>query len=145
MKKVFLSIIFGLLFISMNAQEWKTDLTEAQKIAKEENKEILLVFQGSDWCAPCIKLDRKIWSTDEFKSYAKDHYVLLKADFPRRSGNELSPEQQAKNDKLAETYNENGYFPLVVMLNPEGKVLGKLGYENVKPKEYIELLDSLKG
>jgi len=52
------------------AQEWHTDFVKAKEIATKENKTIVLVFQGSDWCAPCIKLDREIWSSEVFKSYA---------------------------------------------------------------------------
>lgn len=145
MKKLVLTLIFAFALSNLQAQTWQTDLTKAEKIAKEEHKKILLVFQGSDWCAPCIKLDREVWSTEEFKDYAKDNFVLLKADFPKRSKNALSPEQQKKNNKLAETFNQNGYFPFVVLLNDEGKVLGETGYKNMTPKEYIKLLNSFKG
>ncbi|MGA8854457.1 MAG: thioredoxin family protein [Christiangramia sp.] len=145
MKKLFLTLIFGFALFNLQAQTWQTDLTKAEKLAKDENKEILLVFQGSDWCAPCIKLDREVWSTDEFKNYAEDHFVLLKADFPKRSKNALSPEQQEKNNQLAETYNQNGYFPFVVLLNEEGKVLGETGYKSMSPQQYIKLLNSFKG
>ena len=62
----------GILF----AQDWQTDLTKAKEISKAGNKPIILVFQGSDWCAPCIKLDRKIWSSEEFQNYAADHFVI---------------------------------------------------------------------
>jgi thioredoxin-related protein len=89
-----------------------------------------------------MKLENEIWSTEEFKSYASTHYVMLKADFPKRSKNALSPEQQEKNNKLADTYNKNGYFPFVVLLDKSGKVLGTLGYKNVSPKEYLELIES---
>ena len=145
MKKLLLSLALGLFFLAGNAQEWKTDFKEAKQIAEKENKEILLVFQGSDWCAPCIKLDRQVWSTKEFQQYAKEHFVLLKADFPRKSGNALPEDQQLKNNKLAEIYNQNGYFPFVVKLDENGKVLGEVGYKNVNPSEYIAILNSFKG
>lgn len=143
-KKLLFSLTFLFTAFIMNAQEWQTDLKTAEDLAQKENKEIILVFQGSDWCAPCIKLDREVWSTDSFKDYAEDHYVLLQADFPRKQKNQLSPEQQEKNKKLAETYNQQGFFPLVVVLNENGKVLGKTGYKKATPDEYIKLLNSFK-
>lgn len=143
-KKLLFSLSFLFTAFIMNAQQWQTDLKTAEDIAQKEHKEIVLVFQGSDWCAPCIKLDREIWSTDTFKDYAEDHYVLLQADFPRKQKNQLSPEQQEKNKKLAETYNQQGFFPLVVVLNENGKVLGKTGYKKATPEEYIKLLNSFK-
>jgi thiol-disulfide isomerase/thioredoxin len=42
------------------AQNWQTDFEEAKRIASEQNKNIIIVFSGSDWCAPCIKLDKNI-------------------------------------------------------------------------------------
>lgn len=129
---------------TLSAQEWQTDLEVAISLAQKENKEIILVFQGSDWCAPCIKLDREIWSSDEFKDFSKEHYILVKADFPRRKKNQLESKQQEINNKLAEKYNPNGYFPLVVVMDKGGHVLGKTGYKKVTPKEYIEILNSFK-
>jgi len=93
MKKIIVALL--VMVVSVNttiAQEWQTDFTIAKEIAAKEGKPIILVFQGSDWCAPCIKLDREIWSTDTFKEYAKENYVMLKADFPRRKKNTLSIE-----------------------------------------------------
>ena len=139
---------FLILFIgsaTIWAQEWQTDFNYAKEMAKAGNKPIILVFQGSDWCAPCIKLDQQIWSSEEFKNYSSDHFVMVLADFPRKKQNMLTAEQQEKNEKLAETYNKNGYFPLVVVLDKAGKVLGQTGYKKITVKEYISLLESFSG
>ena len=143
MKKIVLLFAAILFSITLSAQEWQTDFETAKELSSDENRPIILVFQGSDWCAPCIKLDREIWSTDEFKAYAKDHFVMLQADFPRKKKNALPDEQQQKNNQLAEKYNKQGYFPFVVVLDKEGKVLGEAGYEKTSPDAYIEKLESL--
>ena len=139
-------IVYLLLFISTSVfgQNWVTDLTEAKKIATEKNQKIILVFQGSDWCAPCIKLDREVWSTETFKAYAQDHFVMLQADFPRKKKNALPQNQAAANAQLAETYNRNGIFPFVVVLDTNGTVLGRTSYKKMAAQEYIEHLESLK-
>ena len=143
MKKVIAIIILLVTSIStIHAQEWQTDFKLAKEIASKEKKPIILVFQGSDWCAPCIKLDHQIWSTTVFKKYAKDHYVMLQADFPKRKKNALSDSQTAANAKLAETYNKNGVFPFVVVLNANGKVLGETGYKKITPENYIAELNT---
>jgi len=126
-------------------QDWTTDLNEAKKIAQEHNRTIVLVFQGSDWCAPCIKLDREVWSQESFRTYAKDHYVMLQADFPRKKKNALPEAQQQANNALAERYNRNGIFPLVVVLDAEGNPLGTTSYKKLSPTAYIDLLNSFKG
>ncbi len=128
----------------MHAQKWLTDFSEAKKIALEKNRNIILVFAGSDWCAPCIKLEKKIWDSDIFKNYANDHFVLLKADFPRKKKNQLSKKLQESNNKLAERYNRNGHFPLIIVINSEGKPLGTTGYKKLTPQGYIDLLTSFE-
>lgn len=142
MKKTILTTLL-IAFVSLTqAQTWLTDINQAKEIASEQHKKIVVVFQGSDWCTPCIKLNKEIWESNDFKAYAKEHFVMVKADFPRRKKNRLTKEQQAKNNKLAEKYNRNGIFPLVVVLDASGKVLKKMSYEAVSPKEYIKKMEA---
>lgn len=131
-----------LLSFSVKAQDWNTDFNTAKQIATKNNKPIILVFQGSDWCAPCIKLDHEVWSTQTFKKYAKEHFVMLQADFPRKKKNALSKEQAKANGYLFETYNKNGIFPFVVVLDNTGKVLGETSYKKTTPENYIKELIS---
>ena len=137
-----ISILLLFSTLAINAQEWQTDLSKCKEIAKEKKQKIILVFSGSDWCTPCIKLEKEIWNSKEFKSYAKDNFVLLKADFPRKKKNKLPKEQQEKNNQLAEKYNKNGFFPFVVVLDSDENILGTTGYKKVSPKEYIDILTS---
>ena len=142
MKKIILFILLFSATISFS-QNWTTSLEVAKTEAISSNKNILLVFSGSDWCAPCIKLDRTIFQSDIFKAEAEKKWVLLKADFPKKKGNTLSAEQTESNKKLAEKYNKEGNFPLVVLLDATGKVLGITGYKNVSPTEYVQLLNAM--
>jgi len=139
-----LYIAFVMLILShlSYGQNWLFDIEQANQQAQKESKPIVLVFQGSDWCAPCMKLDQDIWSSSVFKEYASTHYVMLKADFPKRSKNKLSQEQQEKNNLLAEKYNTQGFFPLVVILDNNLNVLGSFGYQKMEPQAYIDLINS---
>ena len=131
-----------LLIQNLTAQEWQTNFEKAKNLAQKKDNHIVLVFQGSDWCAPCIKLDREVWSTPEFQDLAKDHFVMLKADFPRKQKNRL-PEAQAEHNKmLASKYNPNGYFPFVVVLDASGKMLGETAYQKTTPKAYFNKLNA---
>ncbi len=142
MKKIILLSLLLLTLYNATSQNWTTDLEDAKLIASQNKKKIVLVFQGSDWCAPCIKLDRDIWSTEEFRAYANDNYVMVKADFPRKKKNALSEVQQEKNNKLAELYNKKGHFPFVVILDSTGKILGETGYLKTSPNNYITHINS---
>lgn len=140
------NVILLLLFVTTfgHSQNWKTSLDEAKIQANDENKKILLIFSGSDWCAPCMKLEKNVWKSDVFKKTAEEKYVLIKADFPKKKANQLPNELILNNNKLAERYNKDGNFPLVVMLDKTGKVLGMTGFKNVSAEEYVKLLISLE-
>ncbi|NNM17124.1 MAG: thioredoxin family protein [Croceitalea sp.] len=125
------------------SQQWENNFDTAMTKAKTNNKKLLLVFAGSDWCAPCIRLEREIWQSEEFKAFAADHYVLYKADFPRKKQNQLPPKVALANIKLAERFNPQGYFPLVVMLDGNQIILGKTSYKKMPPNEYIGFLNTM--
>ena len=143
MTKTFFILFFVISFTSFS-QNWITNFEAAKVLSAKQNQNIVLVFQGSDWCAPCIKLDKEIFSTPEFQNLAKDHFVMLQADFPRRKANKLSKALTEQNSKLAAKYNNNGYFPLVVVLDKNGTVLGKMGYEKSKPESYFNKLKAFE-
>ena len=141
MRRALLFLIFILSITSLQSQNWITDFTTAKQEAVKNNRPIILVFQGSDWCAPCIKLDHEIWSTEVFKNYSKEHYIMLQADFPRKNKNALSLKQTAANKELAETYNKQGFFPFEVDLDREGNILVQTRYKKTTPENYIKELN----
>ena len=144
MKKIALGII---VFISSFcfSQEWQTDFEAAKKQATDANKTIIVVFSGSDWCAPCIKLDKNIWQSDAFKTEAANNWVLVKADFPRKKG-KLSADIITRNKELAGIYNKQGVFPKMVLLNANGKILKTWeGFDNATVNTMIQEINQSTG
>ncbi|MBN8718005.1 MAG: thioredoxin family protein [Sediminibacterium magnilacihabitans] len=119
MKALFLSIVL----VSFTHTQWLTNLAEAKKEAAKSHKSILLNFSGSDWCIPCMKLKKQVFEDTAFVNYADTALVLVNADFPRHQKHSLSKEQEKANEKMAEQYNPNGYFPFTLLLDANGKVL----------------------
>ena len=120
--------LLGVLILAQLVYASTWDDTKAQ--AKQENKLILLKFSGSDWCGPCIQLQKVIFDDPVFEQFAHEKLVLFKADFPRLKKNQLPKEQQAINDQLAETYNPEGEFPCMVLIDAQGNTLRKWhGYD----------------
>ena len=142
MKKI---IVLSLLFVATfgYSQNWKTNLEEAKNEAANENKNILIVFSGSDWCAPCMKLEKIVWKSEAFKTEAEKKWVLVRADFPKKKGNQLSKDLTESNNLLAEKYNKGGSFPLVVLADKKGKVIGMTGFKNVSAEEYMKIINAL--
>lgn len=142
MKKI---IVLSLLLVTTfgYSQNWKTNLEEAKNQAANENKNILIVFAGSDWCAPCMKLEKIVWKSESFKTEAEKKWVLVRADFPKKKGNQLSKDLTESNNLLAEKYNKGGSFPLVVLADKKGKVIGMTGFKNVSAEEYMKIINAL--
>jgi thioredoxin-related protein len=120
--------------------KWETDLEVAKKRAKDENKEILADFTGSDWCGWCIKLKKEVFDQPEFKEYAKKHLVMLELDFPNQK--KLPAKEVKQNAKLAEEFKVQGY-PTILLMDAEGKEIARTGYQKGGPANYVEHLQGL--
>lgn len=112
----------------MNGQETFLSIEDAKSEARKEDKKILLIFSGSDWCKPCIQLKKEILDTPEFETLS-DEMVSLHLDFPYKRKNRLSKAHTKHNEKLAEQYNTSGQFPHMVLITPKGDVLKEFSYE----------------
>ena len=139
------AILFFLMMCSAGfSQTWLEDFEAAKRMAAEQQKDILLVFTGSDWCANCKDLEDKVWYSESFTAEANKRWVLLKANFPKKSG---MPEPVNVNETkmvLTERYNRNGFFPYVVIIDKTGKVKGRTGYEDFETaEEYVSMLKNL--
>jgi thioredoxin-related protein len=137
MKHLKLSLLALLLFpfsALAGGDAWLTDLEEAKKVAKKENKAILIDFTGSDWCHWCIILKKEVFSKEEFLEAAKKDFVLVELDFPRKS--EQSPERQKTNKALAKKYEIKGY-PTVLLTDATGKVFARTGYQEGGVEPYL--------
>lgn len=141
MKKTLIATVAALAVFTATAGEWLTDLPKAQAQAKKENKLVLLDFTGSDWCGWCIKLNKEVFNTPDFKAYAAKSLVLVEVDFPQKK--EQSAEQKKANRALQEKYGIEGY-PTLIVLDGDGKQVGKLGYMKGGPKPFIAELQKLK-
>ena len=154
MKKYFLLLILSLsLGISADnlpAQDdswlsppdpsWYLHYDKAVEAARKSNKLIYVFRTGSDWCGWCVKLDREVFSTPEFKDWAADNVIMVIADFP--AVKKLSPELVAQNEKLKNTYGIEG-FPTVLLLDSDGNVIAQTGYQHGGAANYIAHLKSL--
>lgn len=117
--------------------EWTTNYAAALEEAKTSNRHTFLFFTGSDWCGWCKRLVREILATPEFTRYAKDNLVLVKLDYPRKKP---QPAQlKAQNAELAQRYKIGGY-PKIVVLDSDGKEVGRLGYDPDGPKAFLKKL-----
>lgn len=147
--KTFIQVFALSLLLSTSAYsedsnvEWVTNIEEAKTASEDTGKPILMCFSGSDWCKPCIILKSTVLESETFASYAEGELIMLKVDFPRLKKNHLSEEQLKHNEALAEKYNKEGSFPLMVIINQNEEIVTKLKYWNKSPDELITYIKNL--
>ena len=115
--------------------KWHTDFETGAALAKKEKKQIFVEFTGSDWCRPCLVLEKQIFHSPEFEAYAKEHFVLVQLDFPFRK--KQTEEVKKKNRAVADRFKVVNY-PTVVIVAPDGKVLfHEFGDPKLTPAKYV--------
>jgi thioredoxin-related protein len=117
------SIFFGLIALLFSFTNWQPDFETAQKLALEKDQLILLNFSGSDWCGPCIRMKKEIFSNEDFSRMADTTLIMVNADFPRNKKNQLNKDLRTQNEQLADKYNLDGKFPYTVLINHAGVVV----------------------
>lgn len=140
MKKTLFAFIFLLaaLTVTHAAVKWLENYDEAVQQAARQNKYLLILFTGSDWCGYCMEMERTVFPSREFAQYAQDNLVLLKLDFPRKRS--LSARLTAQNQKLKSQYQVDG-FPTTVILTAQGEKRATMsGYPSDGLPQFMEWL-----
>lgn len=123
--------------------EWTMDLEAAKALAAETGLPLLLNFTGSDWCGWCRLMDKQVFSQEAWKTYAKEHFVLVWLDFPQNKA--LVPEVFAERNRQLMQEFEVGGFPTFILLDADGQTrLGQTGASrDVNPEKFIAALEDL--
>ena len=126
---------------------WEVNIDKAYELSQKTGKPILANFTGSDWCGWCIKLDKSVFHTAEFKKWAAENVILLELDFPRRK--QLPQEIRQQNANLQRAFKISGYPTVWVFdlsKDEAGKfaisALGKTGYSKTS-KEFTNACDKM--
>ena len=139
------SMMLASTFAMASGGIWMTDYDAALVKAKEEKKDILVNFSGSDWCGWCIKLDKQVFNHDAFQAEAGKTFILVVLDFPNKPENKAKiPEKlQARNRELQKQFGIRG-FPSVLLVNSDGDAYARTGYQPGGVEPYLEHLSSLR-
>ena len=139
-------LIYTLFFSSLNLYSqdndgWLINFEEAAKLSIKSGKPILANFTGSDWCGWCIRLNKEVFVTPEFKNWASENVILLELDYPRRV--QQTDEIKKQNRELQQFFQVRGYPTLHIfnVVITDGKTqitsLGKMGYLAGGPTPWI--------
>jgi thiol:disulfide interchange protein len=94
---------------------WLTNIEDGVKKAKAEGKLVMVEFTGSDWCPPCMMMDKAVFSKKKFLDEAQKHYVLVKLDAPNSD-----PELKKSTQETMKKYKVRA-FPYILLFDAEGE------------------------
>ena len=135
-------ILSAALSTAMAASEaWTSDYEAARKKAAAENKDLLIDFTGSDWCAWCIKLRKEVFDLPAFEAGVKDKFVLVELDYPNDK-TRVTEAVAKQNEELLKKYPIKGY-PTILLCDASGKPFAATGYQPGGPEAYLKALDEL--
>jgi protein disulfide-isomerase len=124
-----------------NTDIWMTDYDTALKKAAEENKYVFVSISGLDWCRWCIQFEKEVLSQPEFIDYAKENLIPVLLDF-KHNGGATSEEFSEQHKNLLKKFRISG-FPAVLILNPNGKVIERDGYQRGGALNYIDFIKTV--
>lgn len=107
------------------------DYDAALSCAAKEKKPILAIFSGSDWCPPCMALERNFLSKSDFTRAVSNDLVLLFVDRPRDTSY-MTEKAKALNPQLFRKYEIRG-VPTLLFLDAAGQKLGVAQRANIAP------------
>ena len=117
---------------------WLDNAELALKIARETDKDLLMLFTGSDWCPPCKKLEQEIVGQPAFLEEATKRFVLLVFDFPEQK--ELLSRIKQQNQQWAQRFGVSGY-PTLFLVDQQERPYAILGYQEVGVDGFLSLMD----
>lgn len=128
---IFLTLVFPLLAWAGSSDDifHEGNYLSAKKMAKQEGKIQLLEFVA-EWCLPCKHMDQTTFSDPAVMTYMKANFVNVKVDIDQFDGFALKEEFNVR------------YLPTVVLVSPDGKVIGKIE-EALAPKPFLDKLQAL--
>jgi len=140
---IFLFFFWSFLLNAQNTRNeitWQGNFEHAKHLAKRKKMPILLYFTGSDWCAPCIRMEKEFWKSKDVLQFCED-FVFVKVDCPRRT-DLLTDNQRTENLTLLREFNKSKIFPCVIILTKNHRIWEKMsGYSGESSqKNYLLFL-----
>ena len=120
---------------------WTDDFEAAKKLAAETDRDLFVLFTGTDWCSWCMRLEKEVFSQKGFIEKLSEKFVPVFIDRPEDK-TRLSERAAAQNEELLRRYRIEG-FPTVLLMDADGDVFAQTGYVKGGPENYLKQTDEL--
>lgn len=124
---------------------WTDDFEAAKAQAAAEGKDLFLYFTGSEWCLPCVMMDKSVFSSEAFRGSAPEDFVLVEIDFPKPVAKPEPPKTplMKQNRALQAEYRIVG-FPTIILADADGRPYATTGYRPGGAETFLPHLDELR-
>lgn len=135
-----LALLLTLFSLTAHGEtRWLTEYSAALAAAEETGRPVLTVFTGSDWCQHCRTLERNVFETETFRTWAEDRVVLLMIDLPQQG---ISLDERKARSRICLKYGVRS-FPSVVLVAPDGTAITtQSGYHGQEAETWVAALET---
>ncbi|NPA32131.1 MAG: thioredoxin fold domain-containing protein [Aquificae bacterium] len=123
LKILLLILIFG---VFTGAQTWLNDLKEAERIAKKENK-LILIYVYSEHCPYCHQVEEFVFGDERVEKFLKRNFIVVSADV---------------KDELSRRFGVFGTPSFLVYDPLSGRVVGRL-FGSLDAESFLKALESV--
>ena len=141
--KNLMNTIFFLFLIQIGFSqevEMITNWNKAKELAQKENKQILIILTGSEWCAPCKKMDKRVIENSEFQKYAEEKLIVFLIDLPG-GGLVLNSKVYQDYQRFQKKYQTNA-LPSLILTDKNGVKIKTLKGRMFKLEKVLKQLKS---
>lgn len=128
------------------ADPWVVDFEAAKKMAAAQNKRLLVLFTGTDWCPPCQSFQSEVAYNADFLKIFSTSFVFVKVDWLRNRPQ--PPAEAARVNALRREYGVASY-PTLMVLAADGTQLMRVDTRKGREAEsladfYIQAVDEAR-
>jgi len=105
-----------------------TNITEARKLAAEQNKVVLVDFCAS-WCKPCQWMEKTTYNNEKVRETLFSDFITVKIDIDEADGYELKKIYDVK------------FLPTILVFSPHGELIDRIE-QTLSPHKFIEVVKS---
>ena len=120
-----------------STEGWLDDFEQAQELAQQKHRPLLIAFLGPDWCSSSDKLDEEILSSSTFLNALSKEIIFVRVNIPENFDQE-SFQGHILKEKYAITD-----CPSLILAKSTGEEVARLAIERDGPQEYARYVKEI--
>jgi S1-C subfamily serine protease len=121
---------------------WLQNVDESKTVAKREGKDLLLLFDSSDWSSASKSLATEVFAKTELQKRLSDRFVLVHLDFPEYPTAKSRVRDARRNEYWQSRFFKNPAYPRTILTDADVRPYAMvIGYESGQTDKYVSSLE----